>query len=222
MNAGPAATGDEALDEILGGGLECKAITQFYGEPGGGKSTLCLICAAARLAAGENVLYFDTEGFSADRFTQVAGPHAEELAAGLILFEPRDFEEQGFMIARAADLLREKPFGLIVVDSITALYRAESGSGGEGQRRLARQLVMLLGYAKRHDIPVIVTNQVYFDIDTGSLTGLGGTVMRHISKTVLRIEKTGNHRRATLEKHRSRPEGQAFEFVMTGTGIRRV
>lgn len=222
MNAGPVATGNEALDELLGGGLGRKAITQFYGEPGGGKSSLCLLCAVERLQAGEGVVYFDTEGFSAERFAQIAGPGAEELATGLIIFEPRDFDEQGFMVARAADLLREKPAGLIVVDSVTGLYRAESQGGGEVQRRLARQLVMLLGYAKRYNIPVIVTNQVYLDIETGTLSGLGGTMMRHISKTILKIEKTGGHRRATLEKHRSRPEGQAFEFEMTGTGIKRI
>ena len=34
-------TGSKALDELVGGGLETQAITEFYGEYGSGKSQLC-------------------------------------------------------------------------------------------------------------------------------------------------------------------------------------
>lgn len=220
MEAERVPTGITALDTLLGGGMERRAITQLYGEPGCGKSTLALIAAAERLRAGESVIYLDTEGFSVERFRQVAGERAEELARNLFLFEPLDFEQQGLMIAGTERLLQKGGVGLIVLDSATALYRTELTSGREAQRRLARQVILLLGLAKRYNLPALVTNQVYMDVTRNVAMGLGGTTMSHLSKAIVRLEGSEGVRRAILEKHRSRPAGGAFLFEMTGDGIR--
>jgi DNA repair protein RadB len=213
-------TGIPALDTLLGGGLERRAITQVYGEPGCGKSTFVLIAAAERLRAGGTVIYLDTEGFSPERFRQVAGERAGELARNLILFEPLDFEQQGLMIAESERILQKGGVALIVLDSATALYRTELTVGREAQRRLARQMIYLLGLAKKYNIPVLVTNQVYMDVTRNIATGLGGTTMAHLSKAVVRLEGSSGIRRAVLEKHRSLPAGGEFSFEMTGDGIR--
>ena len=213
-------TGMPALDALLGGGLERRAITQFYGEPGCGKSTLALVAAVERLRAGESVIYLDTEGFSVERFRQVAGDRAEELARNLFLSEPLDFEQQGLMIAESERILQKGGVGLLVVDSATALYRTELTSGQEAQRRLARQILHLLGLAKRYSIPVLITNQVYMDVTRNLATGLGGTTMAHLSKAIVRLEGSEGIRRAVLEKHRSRPAGGTFSFEMTADGVR--
>jgi DNA repair protein RadB len=213
-------TGIPALDLLLGGGLERRAITQFYGEPGCGKSTLALIAAVGRLRSGESVIYLDTEGFSVERFRQVAGERAEDLARNLFLSEPLDFEQQGLMIAETERLLQKGGVGLIVLDSATALYRTELTSGREAQRRLARQMIHLLGLAKRYNLPVLITNQVYMDVNRNVATGLGGTTMAHLSKAIVRLEGSEGIRRAILEKHRSRPAGGSFSFEMTGDGVR--
>ena len=214
------STGIPALDALLGGGLERRAITQLYGEPGCGKSTLALLAAVARLRAGESVIYLDTEGFSVERFRQVAGEGAEELARNLFLFEPLDFEQQGLMIAESERLLQRGGVGLIVVDSVTALYRTELASGQDAQRRLARQVIHLLGLAKRYNLPVLVTNQVYMDVTRNVAMGLGGSTMAHLSKAVVRLEGSEGVRTAILEKHRSLPAGGSFLFEMAGDGIR--
>jgi DNA repair protein RadB len=52
------------------------------------------------------------------------------------------------------------------------------------------------------------------------MAGLGGTALQHISKAIVRIEKRDGHRRAVLEKHRSLPEGLAFDFAIVEEGIR--
>jgi DNA repair protein RadB len=213
-------TGIPALDSLLGGGLERRAITQIYGEPGCGKSTLALIAAVERLRGGESVIYLDTEGFSVERFRQVAGERAEDLARLLFLSEPLDFEQQGLMIAESERLLQKGGVGLIVLDSATALYRSELASGQEAQRRLARQVIHLLGLAKRYNVPVLATNQVYMDVTRNVATGLGGTTLAHLSKAIVRLEGSEGIRTAILEKHRSLPAGGTFLFEMTGDGIR--
>ena len=214
------STGILALDALLGGGLESRSITQVYGEPGCGKSSFALLAAVERLKAGESVIYLDTEGFSVERFRQVAGERAEELAQRLFLSEPVDFEQQGILIAESERLLQKGGVGLIVLDSATALYRTELTSGQEAQRRLARQLLLLLGLARKYGIPVLVTNQVYMDVTRNVPTGLGGTTMAHLSKAIIRLEGSEGVRRAVLEKHRSLPAGGSFFYEMTGDGIK--
>ncbi|MFA7197922.1 MAG: DNA repair and recombination protein RadB [Methanoculleus sp.] len=219
------STGSLPLDDLLGGGLERRTITQIYGEPASGKSTLCLMAVVASLRAGNSVVYIDTEGFSVERFKQIAGENAGQLANRLYLFEPIDFAQQGTMIADAEGLLRKSdgaPVDLLVMDSATALYRTELDLGREAVRKLSHHMIRLLGLAKKYDIPVLITNQIYMDVERDRVAGLGGTALEHISKAIIRLEKKDSVRRAMLRKHRSRPEGLSFDFVITEDGIRTV
>ena len=219
------STGSLPLDDLLGGGLERRTITQIYGEPASGKSTLCLMAVVASLRAGNSVVYIDTEGFSVERFKQVAGENAGQLANRLYLFEPIDFAQQGAMIADAEGLLQKSdgaPVDLLVMDSATALYRTELDLGRETVRKLSHHMIRLLGLAKKYDIPVLITNQIYIDVERDRVAGLGGTALEHISKAIIRLEKRDSIRRAMLRKHRSRPEGLSFDFVITEDGIRTV
>ncbi|MDD3071397.1 MAG: ATPase domain-containing protein, partial [Methanoculleus horonobensis] len=146
MKTDRISTGSTAFDDLLGGGLERRAITQIYGEPASGKSTLCLMAAVACLRAGNSVVYIDTEGFSVERFTQIAGENAGTLADRLYLFEPLDFSQQGTMIADTEGLLKNghAPVGLLVMDSATALYRTELDLGREAIRKLSHHMIKLL------------------------------------------------------------------------------
>ncbi|ABN58082.1 MULTISPECIES: DNA repair and recombination protein RadB [Methanoculleus] len=224
MKTDRVSTGSTAFDDLLGGGLERRAITQIYGEPASGKSTLCLMAAVATLRAGNSVVYIDTEGFSVERFTQIAGENAGTLADRLYLFEPLDFAQQGTMIADAEGLLKNghAPVGLLVMDSATALYRTELDLGREAIRKLSHHMIKLLGLAKKYDIPVLITNQIYMDVERDRVAGLGGTALEHLSKAIIRLEKKDSARRAMLRKHRSRPEGLSFDFTITEDGIRTV
>jgi len=222
MKTDKQTSGNEALDALLGGGLEVRTVTQFYGEPASGKSTLCAIAAVATLRAGHAVVYIDSEGFSIERFRQIAGADTEKIADRLFLFEPIDFEHQGAMIAEAEKVLKAHKPGLLVMDSATALYRTDLEKGRDAMQALTRQMIHLLGYAKRYGIPVIITNQVYMDTVKNTYFGLGGTALEHLSKVIVRLEKTDSPgiRRARLVKHRSRPEGASFDYEIVGDGIR--
>jgi DNA repair protein RadB len=222
MKTDRRSSGNAALDYLLGGGFEVRTITQFYGEPASGKSTLCMIAAVAFLRAGHSVVFIDSEGFSIERFRQIAGADTEKIADRLFLYEPIDFEHQGAMIAEADAILKSHKAGLLVMDSATALYRTDLEKGRDSIQMLTRQMIQLLGYSKRYEIPVIITNQVYMDTIKNTYFGLGGTALEHISKVIIRLEKTDipGFRRARLVKHRSQPEGACFDFEITGDGIR--
>jgi DNA repair protein RadB len=222
MKTDRRSSGNSAMDQLLGGGLEVRTITQFYGEPASGKSTICMIAAVNSLRAGETVVFIDSEGFSIERFRQIAGADTEKIAERLFLFEPIDFEQQGIMIAEAEKILKVHKPGLLIMDSATALYRNDLERGRDSIQMLTRQMIHLLGYSKRYDIPVIVTNQVYMDTVKNTFLGLGGTALEHISKVIIRLEKTDRtgFRRARLVKHRSQPEGASFEFEIVEDGIR--
>ena len=213
------SSGNSDLDLLLGGGYEPRIITQYFGEPAGGKSTLCQMAAVSCLRSGKGVVYIDTEGFSTERFRQIAGDETDALVENLYLFEPLDFEEQGLMIGNAEQVLKSKDGGLIVMDSATALYRTDLERGQEALRALTRQMVCLLGLSRKYDLPVIITNQVYMDPGKNRVSGLGGNALEHISKVIVQVEKADSRRRARLVKHRSKEEGATLDFVITKDGI---
>lgn len=214
------SSGSGELDKLLGGGLAPGVITQVYGEPASGKSTLCMMASVSALRAGGRVLFLDSEGFSAERFRQIAGEQAESLAANLYLFEPEDFTQQGMMVKGLDPMLREGRTGLVVVDSATGLYRSHLERGRDAMQRLTGQVLMLLGYARRYHIPILISNQVYTDTTRNVFVGLGGTALEHLSKTIIRLERKDHLRRAILAKHRSLPAGAWFDFEITREGIR--
>jgi len=221
MKSDHESTGNVALDTLLGGGIERRAITQFVGEPASGKTTLCLIATVGFLHSGHTAVWVDSEGFSVERFRQIAGEEAETLADRLILYEPVDFVQQGSMILEVDRVIKAHKASIVVMDSATALYRTELDRGRDAMQALTRQMLMLLGYAKRYNIPVLITNQVYVDTRTNTYVGLGGTALAHLSKAIVQLKKRGGmgERTACLMKHRSLPEGGSFDFDMAEHGI---
>lgn len=213
-------SGNEALDSLVGTGYPKKMITQIYGEPGSGKSTICLLAAVTVLRKGGTVVYMDTENFSVDRFSQIAGEEAEFLAKRLFLYEPADFDQQALMINQAEATIRDKNARLFVLDSATSLYRTEFEHMQEALQRFTKQMIIILGYAKRYNIPVLITNQVYMDLNRGDFAPLGGTGMHHLCKVILRIERIDDIRRVKVIKHHSRPEGAYLDLMLVHDGIR--
>ena len=214
-------SGCQSLDLLLGGGFESGIITQLYGESGTGKSNIVLQLAVQAVARGFRVIFIDTEGFSAERFKQIAGPGAEETAAKIMIFEPMSLEQQAMSI-REATKIAGRELGLVVLDSATSLYRVllEAEDNRPVRRTLTVQLSELQELARKHRIPIVITNQVYTDIENNSLRPLGGTYLEHMCKAIVFLEKKGEGlRRARLMKHRSLPEGGTAEFRLTARGV---
>ena len=214
-------SGCQSLDLLLSGGFESGIITQLYGEAGTGKSNIVMQLAVQAVARNLRVIFIDTEGFSAERFKQIAGPGAEEMAAKIMIFEPMSLEQQAIAIREAAKIAG-RDLGLIILDSATSLYRVllEAEDNRSIRRTLTVQLSELQEIARRHRIPVVITNQVYMDIESNSLRPIGGKSLEHICKAIVFLEKKGEGvRSARIIKHRSSPEGITADFRLTARGV---
>ncbi len=212
------------LDTLFDGGIESGALTEMFGEAGAGKTNACLQLAVSAVRDGRKVVFIDTEGVSMDRLQQIAGDDFRKVQQSILFFEPLNAREQEQAVEKAARVAAQSSdVGLIIVDSATLHYRLGLGSGDDsvGRRILAQQIQSLVSVARKRDIPVVITNQVYTNIDKDDqLEPLGGTVMRHLSKAVVRFEKLGHGRRkATMVKHRSIAEGREAVFHIANDGL---
>lgn len=216
------SSGCKCIDNILGGGFEVGTLTQIFGEPGSGKTNICLQLAIECVKSGKKVIFIDTEGFSIERFRQIAGRDADKISRSIIIYEPDNFDAQFAAIKEIEKLIKEN-VALVLLDSASFFYRYELSGENEIElkRDLARQMASLLLIARKHEVAVIITNQIYTDIDHDAIRPLGGSMIEHISKVIVQLDKTADgRRRATLRKHRSMPEGASCEFVLTGDGVR--
>jgi DNA repair protein RadB len=212
------STGAEFLNDFLAGGYDNDVVTTIFGPSGSGKTNLCLV-AACSMAKDKKVLFMDTEGgIAVERIKQIGG---EGILNKIIFFNPMTFNEQHDSFDKLKDAVNEH-IGLIVVDSISMLYRLELGRAEEVygvNAMLGRQIAALVEIARRKNIPVLMTNQVYSDFDNrDQVKMVGGDLLKYGSKCLIELQKLANSRVAVLRKHRSLPEREV-QFKIVGSGI---
>jgi DNA repair protein RadB len=216
------STGSKALDDLLEGGFEGGAITLLFGEAGSGKTNICLQVASMVAAAGKKVIYIDTEGVSTERLQQIAGDSFEEVMKNILFFEPHNFDDQEKFVDKAVKLAESSlEVGVVILDSATIHYRLTRNDEEKGVRKsLSPQLAKLLSAARTKDVPIVLTSQVYTDIEKGTFEPLGGHVLLHNAKAIIRLDKVGtNTRRAVIIKHRHLEEGRRTDFKITKNGV---
>ena len=170
------------------------------------------------------MIYIDTEGLSLDRFSQIAGNKSKEIAQNILIYEPMSFDEQYTAICEIEKILSEN-IGLIIVDSATSFYRFElddDDASIQSRRALSNQVGFLQGMARKAGIAVLITNQIFSDIEnSGNVLPIGGRGIEHISKTILKLDRVGTgERSAKIIKHRCRPEGDVCYFTITAEGLK--
>ena len=217
------STGTAVMDWLLEGGYDKGVITTIYGPGGSGKSNLCLLCIANSVK-GQKVIFIDTEGsFSVTRFKQVC-PDYKKALEKIIFLKPTNFVEQEKAIYKLKTLIKQD-IGIIFVDTITMLYRAimKAEDNRKLNNSLALQIHSLLEIARKKDIPVIMTAQVYADFeDKNSVKMVGGTIVRNMSKCLIELKSSGPNRMAIIKKHRSIEEGKSIMFRIVDEGIKEV
>jgi len=231
------STGSKELDALLDGGLQSKFLTEVYGEYRCGKTQLCATAAVtAQLDthSGGKVVYVDTEGnFSPERLRPICerfGVAAETVLDNIIVARVYNTDQQEALpqLVEAQIDADGAPYALIIIDSLTALWRVDfSGRGelSERQQRLGKHLNQLRKLAERHNLAVLLTNQVMSD-PAGGMTfvpdpkkPVGGHVVAHACNVRVSLRKGREQERvAKLVDHPCMPEADAT-FVLGVGGV---
>lgn len=234
------------FDELLGGGLETKSITEFYGEFGSGKSQIAHQMAV-NVQLPEEVgglagsgIYIDTENtFRPERIAQMVEglnldidiPEVDTFLEHIHVAKGYTSDHQMLLVDSARELaadLRDsgKPIRLFIVDSLTAHFRAEYAGRGTlsvRQQKLNKHMYDLAKLAEEHNAVVLVTNQVQSNpaVFFGDPTKpVGGNIVGHASKFRVYLRKSkGGKRIAKLVDSPSLPEGEAA-FIVEEAGLK--
>mgnify|MGYP001582120334 CR=1 FL=1 len=207
------------LDGLLNGGLHPGIITTVYGPAGSGKTNIAVLAAVAVSRLGKKTVYIDTEGgFSIERVKQIAND-SPDIIKHILFLRPTTFTEQKKAVEGLANI--DGKVGLIIVDSISMLYRLEMGGDDvfDVNRALGKQLAGLISIAAKRSIPILLTNQVYSAFDErNKVSMVGGDLLRYGSKCLVELQITpDNKRRAILRKHPSDGERTTlFSIVQDG------
>ena len=210
------------MDTLLEGGYDPDILTTIFGPSGAGKTNFCLIAAVKIAEAGKKVIFIDTEGgIAVERIKQISSDY-ESVLSRIIFLNPLTFVEQNDIFEKVKSMATEQ-IGMIVVDSISMLYRLELGKSEEVYEvntALGRQIAYLVEIARRKKIPVLITNQVYADFDhRDEVKMVGGDLLKYGSKCLLELKRTEEYREIILRKHRSLPEGKRVKFKIVGPGV---
>jgi len=228
-------TGSKNFDEILGGGVESRAILELIGEFGVGKTQVCLtLCITVQLPFKSGglegrVLYLDAEGtFRPERIVEISRNHGlepDDILKNIIVARAFNSDHQILIAEKADELVRNENIKLIIVDSIISHFRAEyigRGTLADRQQKLNRHLHRLLRTAEIHNIPVVVTNQVVASpamFFGPSNKPAGGHIIAHLSTNRVFLRKSKKTRRiAKVIDSSYLPEAECV-FIISDKGI---
>ncbi|KAL6522683.1 Meiotic recombination protein dmc1 [Orobanche hederae] len=236
-------TGSQALDELLGGGIETLAITEAFGEFRSGKTQLAhTLCVSTQLpinmkGGNGKVAYIDTEGTlypsriactcsRPDRIIPIAerfGMDPGAVLDNIIYARAYTYEHQYNLLLGLAAKMAEEPFRLLIVDSVIALFRVDfTGRGelAERQQKLAQMLSRLIKIAEEFNVAVYMTNQVIADPGGGVFISdpkkpAGGHVLAHAATIRLMFRKgKGEQRVCKVFDAPNLPEAEAISFFL--------
>ncbi len=237
------SAGSYDLNRWLHGGYDSDIITTFYGGAGSGKTNFCLCAAVSQAKKGNKVIFIDTEGgFSSERVKQLIGVNngngdLDKVLENILLLKPTNFKEQKDSFDQLLKYLNNK-ISLIIVDGMTMLYRLEFADAREKKiedvesgkiekdiqhiqkvnAELTRQMRLLAEIARKQNIPILVTNQVYSWDNEKRM--VGGDILKYWSKCLIELENDKGRRTAYLRKHRSLAE-KSFIFQIHDQGVRK-
>jgi DNA repair protein RadB len=229
-------TGSHDINKWLEGGYEKGILTLFYGPAASGKSNFVILASCHLAKKDKKVVFIDTEGsFSVDRVRQIAGGIPEFILKNIIILKPINFYEQKKTFMKLLKEYRSKNIGLIIVDSLVMFYRLELAEarkrGLEEVRRinneLANQMKNLYEIARKGNIPILITTQVYNDFlneedwlkgKEAGVNVVGGDILKYWSKCIIELKNKNGRKKAIIRKHRSLPEKE-FNFEIVNEGI---
>jgi len=228
----------KTLNDLLGGGIETGSVTEFHGAFGSGKSQVGFQLAVNVQRPLEEggldggCLFIDTENtFRPERIVQIAlglKMDPDKVLENITVGRAYNSDHQMILAEKAPELIKSKNIKLVVVDSLTALFRSDfvgRGTLATRQQKLNRHLHTLQKLADVYGVAIYVTNQVMSrpDILFGDPTvPIGGHILGHFSTYRVYLRKSkGENRIARMVDSPNLPEKDCL-FRVCPDGVRDV
>ena len=242
-------TFSRSLDEMLGGrGVRVGDVTEGCGEPGAGKTQLCMqLCVmttapASRGGLDGDAVYIDTEGsFAKDRVMSMSHALVEHFARSgdgaidarytpesilkrIYVCRAHDHTEQLAAVRSLDKLIASNPrIRLVVVDSVAFHFRQGFEKMSVRTRALTAHAQELNALAHTRRVAVVVTNQVTTRLAEGGASylvpALGEAWAHGITHRIMLAVGRRGVRRASLAKSACLKHGEA-DFVIVSGGVR--
>jgi DNA repair protein RadA/Sms len=194
----------------LGGGIVPGSLTLIGGDPGIGKSTLCLHLANSLGAADSTILYVSGE----ESLEQIA-MRAKRLSLtnSAVLFSNET------EVSTITKYVAEYAPRLVVIDSIQIVYKNEVPSSPGSVTQVRECTAALMQCAKSLHVAILIIGHV-----TKSGEIAGPRMLEHLVDTVLYFEGDAqqNLRLVRSIKNRFGPTDEIAVFQMEGGGLREV
>ncbi|MBL7117778.1 MAG: DNA repair and recombination protein RadA [Candidatus Syntrophoarchaeum sp.] len=241
LGIGKLTTGSKSFDDLLGGGLETQAMSEFYGEFGSGKTQIAHQLAVnvqlplEKGGLNGSAIMVDTENtFRPERIKDMAeGAELdyEDVLKNIHVARAYNSNHQILLVQKAKEVAEdlkdsEKPVRLMIIDSATAHFRSEyvgRGTLADRQQKINKHLHDALRFADLNNAVVMITNQVMVRPDAffGDPTRpIGGHIVGHTATFRLYLRKSkGEKRIAKLVDSPNLPEAEAV-FSVSKVGIR--
>ncbi len=233
---GRITTGSKIFDDLMGGGIETQAITELYGEFGSSKTQIAhQLCVNAQRPIEQggmdtDAFFIDTENtFRPERIVQMAEAYdmdPDKVLERIHVARAYNSSHQMLLAEKVIELSKDISAALLIVDSLTAHFRAEyvgRGALADRQQKLNKHMHDLLRWSDLNNGVVCVTNQVSSKPDAffGDPTRpIGGHIVGHTATFRLYLRKSkGPKRIARLIDSPHLPEGEAV-FSVNKEGIR--
>lgn len=175
---------------------------------------------------GHTIMIDTEQTFRPERITQMseaADMDPDEVLKKIHIARAFNSHHQMLLLEKAFDVAKEIPVRLIIVDSLTAHFRAEyigRGALAERQQMLNKHMHDLLRFGDVHNAVIAVTNQVAAKPDAffGDPTRpIGGHIVGHTATFRIYLRKSkGGKRIARLIDSPNLPEAEAVFQVSEG------
>ncbi len=230
-------TGSKSMNDLLGGkGIQSRAVTEAYGAYGSGKTQLGSTLAVnaqlpvERGGANGKCVFIDTEGtFRPARIKQIAeslGANPEKVLKNIFVARAFNSDHQILLLDKISEMIKEgEPIKLLIVDSLTAHFRAEFAGRGQladRQQKLNKFMHNLTKLAEQHNLAVYVTNQVMANpaqMFGDPTTAIGGHIVGHASTYRIYLRRGKKDSRvAKLVDSPDLPDNEAI-FFLSNAGV---
>lgn len=188
----PIKTGT-IIDKLSGiYGIPRKRITEIWGGYSVGKSTIMLQAVASAQKQGIKAIWVDAESaFETD--------YAESLGVDTKALDLLQDELAENIFDELNEVMRKGEYGLVVVDSVGALYSKSEQAKKSGEKTIGSQASLLARFCrenldtiKQKNIALVFINHSFTDIMTGAVKQSGGEKLGYFKSFSVQLKWKGD------------------------------